>query len=307
MIKRSIQCIFGLCFAWAFQVQAADAQPYKTIMHLSDVKHYVQTELIAKQHIPAKQILVVFDDDNTLLTTPKHCPTPSALTCQYLGGAAWYQWQEQLLKTDPESPFLVAKTIAGLDRVSTLLFAMMPMEPTEPDVPGLLRDLQRMDVSVMIETARSPDMALITWNQLLRNHVALNEHPIGDRVTYYSLPAKRCGRAEWGDQPVSVEDGVLYTSGRDKGRMLSCLLRYKPERSPYRAIVMVDDGAENLVHVHDALSQHYQLSLFRYAALDKKVHAFLHGPNSKAYQAEATARWRSIVQAMARAMPVLSF
>lgn len=304
MIKRSMQFIFGLCFVWAVQAQAA---PYKTIMHLSDVAHYVKTELMAKQHIPAKQILVVFDDDNTLLTTPKHCPTPSALTCQYLGGAAWYQWQEHLLKTNPDSPFLVAKSIAGLDRVNTLLFAMMPMQPTEPDVPSLLRTLQRMHVSVMIETARSPDTAAVTWNQLLRNHVALNEHPIVDRAAYYSLPAKRCGRAEWGDQPVSVEEGVLYTSGRDKGRMLSCLLGYKPERSPYRAIVMVDDGAKNLVNIHKALNKHYTLALFRYAALDKKVHAFLHGPKSKAYQAEATARWRSIVQAMAKAMPALSF
>lgn len=307
MIKRSMQLFLGLCFAWVFQAQAADSEPYKTIMHLSDVKQYVQKELIAKQHISAKQILVVFDDDNTLLTTPKQCPTPNALTCQYLGGAAWYQWQEQLLKTNPESPDLVAKTLPGLDRVNALLFAMMPMEPTEPDVPELLAGLQRMHVSVMIETARSPDMAVMTWSQLLRNHIALNEHPIVNRLAYYSLSAKRCGRAEWGDQPVSVEEGVLYTSGRDKGRILRCLLAYKPKKSPYRAIVMVDDAANNLVNIHNALSQHYELALFRYAALDKKVHAFLHGTQSKAYQAEATARWRAIVQGIAHAMPVLSF
>ena len=54
----------------------------------------------------AANVLVVLDIDNTLLATD-----------QDLGGDAWFNWQAGLLKSEPKSEHLVAKSFGGLLRV----------------------------------------------------------------------------------------------------------------------------------------------------------------------------------------------
>ena len=83
---------------FAFQAQAHEKLSIQSMTEL---------DAIEKQ-APARATLFVFDIDNTLLTTKID-----------LGGDAWFGWQENLLKTNPQSPDLVAPDFAGLINVLT--------------------------------------------------------------------------------------------------------------------------------------------------------------------------------------------
>ncbi len=294
---------FVVAFLWLSQPALAFVE--KTIDNLAEVPDFVESVLIKQKHIPPKAILVVFDDDNTLLTTPKHCPTPQAITCQYLGGHAWYAWQHQLLKHHPDSPQLVANTQKKLDRVQSFLFDFMPLKPTQPDVPELISRLNTLGTSLLIETARGPSEAGATWEQLQYNKLSFRRYSLGSLLSSYSLEAKSCGLSGWGSQPVAVRNGILYTSGRNKGRVLACLLKKRHDEKRYQAVVMVDDDKKNLDHVRDNLAGHYELHLFEYTKMHSAVAAFLEGPKRKAYQAQASKLWERLRKMMISTFPAL--
>lgn len=192
------------------------------------------------------QMLLVFDDDNTLETTDK-------LHHGYLGGVAWFDWQAGLLKSNSKSAFLVADSFSELLKVQWYLFQHIPMVETES---GLAQEIQRMQaigVPVMIETARGPVMSQVTDQALQAGHFHMN-YGLDQAWAPFIPNQKNCGIARqkrW----VSFAHGVYYTSGQNKGLLLDCL--FNRENHQPRAIVFVDDTVKNDSSVWQYFKQVY--------------------------------------------------
>lgn len=106
--------------------------------------------------------LVVMDNDDTL-TMIACADDQSPSECQYLGGAAWYAWQSELVTA--QSAPRVADTSLELIEASDLLFALNTMVYTRDNVPAILARLSSQGVRLMVETARGNQTISATEDQ----------------------------------------------------------------------------------------------------------------------------------------------
>merc|ERR1711991_1270545 len=104
-----------------------------------------------------KQTLIVMDDDDTL-TMMKCNKNKGFKNCQYLGGPAWYAWQDKILKDylnyGKDNVYRIASTEQELIDISTLLFNLNKMPYTEKSIPNVLSRLSNKGVKLLVETAR---------------------------------------------------------------------------------------------------------------------------------------------------------
>lgn len=194
--------------------------------------------LIEDRDVGVKNLLVVLDDDNTILTTNDNNP---------FGGVAWWQWQSALL-SHKKNKNLEANNQDALIAIQTLLFELRWMVPTDVNLPKTLQSLQDKGVSVIVLTARGYDMADVTEAQF--DHIVNGKYIMSldfsktavPPIDGYSEPFV-CPKLE---RKVYYKSGIMYLSGQDKGLALECLLD-KAEKH-YSHIVFVDDndGNENL-------------------------------------------------------------
>src|SRR5690242_6657561 len=70
------------------------------------------------------------------------------------GSVQWFRWQEELLAKEPMSEMLVAKDFAGLLRVQGIVFATGCMRLTQPELPDIVRQLQKAGHSTLLLSAR---------------------------------------------------------------------------------------------------------------------------------------------------------
>ena len=229
-----------------------------------------------KKQYTASEILVVFDIDNTLLTTESD-----------LGGDAWFIWQEEKLKNkDPQDR--VAIDFDGLLRVQGYLYSLNHMNPAEAMTPNFMRRLQDQGHAVFMLTSRGSEFLNFTQRELSRNGYEASLTAPGPRGGYagkflpYDLqnPEKSCLKAEelaaWGlkeSKPSVYSEGVFYTSGQHKGAMLRALLC--KVRKSYKAIVFVDDTEKHVDRILLAY-QRYNVNVqsMRYGAMDAQVERF---------------------------------
>ncbi len=301
-VRYFLSSILLLCVLCA-QIFASGLRLYSSkVNHLVTVQHYISSRIV-RERIPAQRILVVFDIDNTLLTTPKHCHSPYALQCQYLGGVAWYSWQRSLLKRNKGTSDSVARNVPKLNAVQNFLFALTPMELVEHSIPRIISRLERRGVQVLIETARSPSMASVTEQQLSLHHIKgfwsrWSRQQRTDQIA-------RCMKSQRLNQGLFTH-GIFYVDGADKGKSLQCLLRAFPKRS-IDLVVFVDDTMKNIKNVKRSLRDKYMLALFQSVKMQPAVDAFLNGKERYQYQAQATMRWQRIHRALATTIPELMF
>ncbi len=257
--------------------------------------------------------LVVMDDDDTLTMMP--CPEGSKPKhCQYLGGPAWYAWQDNLLKNDKNSPYLIAKDEATLLKLSTMLFAINNMVYTEADVPKVLNDLSSKGVRLLVETARGYETTSATAAQFsaltaetgsFAQLISRNSLIMEDSNTT-SLPGPYAPCNIPGSRSVSYQQGVIYVAGQNKGTMLQCLLESYENSEldnpalPIRNIVFIDDTQANVDAVYQTFAgqQQYQVRALHYNAFDAHKAALTTGPKAETYQANAKRRWEKISQVL---------
>ncbi|MCY7296199.1 DUF2608 domain-containing protein [Alteromonas sp. a30] len=259
----------------------------------------VLSNTVNEWNLPA-HTLVVSDNDDTLTAMP--CPDLSSpRTCQFLGGASWFSWQEKLLETDHHQK--VADSFPELLEVSALLFAMNDMVFTQDNVPSVLASLQKNGVKTLVATARGNENISATEQQFtslkvtkeesLLAHFAANSPKFKDEPM--QSPYLNCVN----DRAISYRNGVLYLAGQNKGENLKCFIhRYNREQPAARHIthmVFIDDSLGNVEDVTEAFEKStLEVVSIYYTALKKHKEAFMSGSMAKRYQQKATERWNQI-------------
>ena len=253
-----------------------------------------------------KRALIVMDDDDTL--TMMSCPNQNdAASCQYLGGPAWFSWQQTLLGTP--SHYRVTDDFNQLIDISDMLFAMNYMGYTEQIIPSTLQSLTASGAKLLVLTARGGGTTSATENQLA--HLKLNKTDpnsskflafisknalLGKKSRSSSIAspfkAKNCLANK---RSISYQQGVMYVAGQNKGEMLKCLLK-QTKSSRIRNIVFIDDTLENVTDINEAFAKdrRYNVTGIHYTALKDHKEALTVGSNSATYQFNAHQRWEAI-------------
>ena len=312
MIK-SIHLFFAACLFFSLNNTAlADASRL-------ELKSYADLKEAISDFDPATTLLV-FDNDDTISTMP--CLDEQ--TCQYLGGAAWFDWQDELLKHD--SPYRVAKDFSGLLAISGFIFNATGMQVTDPALPELLSELTDSGMRLIVETARGSDVVNATERQLSAltgvdsQKLDMLSLVKGAALTFSdgdipSLEGPFLPCAINGARPVTYRQGVMYLAGQNKGLMLKCLLRLYTanqdgrEAMPIRNIVFVDDTPKNVDAVVVAFRNEPDVTVkaFHYSAFDTHKAKLTEGPDAKTLQDRAKARWEHISASIRQALQSPAF
>src|SRR6185295_4497566 len=93
-----------------------------------------------------EHVLVAVDIDNTILAND-----------QVLGSEQWFDWQEYLMKYEPESPQLVAKDLPGLLDASGLLYTLGHMHPPQKNLPDIIKQVQARGIATIVLTSRGDE------------------------------------------------------------------------------------------------------------------------------------------------------
>ena len=132
------------------------------------------------------------------------------------------------------------------------------MDLTDAMIPGYIKKWQEEKITVFALTSRSPDYRSATERELLRNGIDLSKSPlktIEGTTPFYEYEL---------DRPMSYQDGIMMTTGMDKGKMLSHILGRTG--LSFKAIMFVDDSEKNIDAVREEFieDKDIDLSLFRY-------------------------------------------
>ena len=200
----------------------------QTISKLREVLNYLN---------PGKRSLVIFDIDNTLLTTKTDLGSDHWL-CDHL------------------------KRGYSFPELSELYFHInnrMDLVPTEPDLIETIQEIEQNCDHVICLTARSGNIIDQTLLQLKRNN--LNFHV--PEINYDDLVLP--------DQS-HYHDGVLFCCNHSKGDILNLFLtatHYQPEQ-----IILIDDKLYNLDAVLKTVPASINFTGLHYTGINYKINQF---------------------------------
>ncbi len=269
---------------------ASDALKTNT---MSDVVSKVQEKVSS---YGTDNVLVVFDIDNTLLTSITD-----------LGSDQWYTWQEGLMKDPNCRPTCVATESSKLLEAQALLYTIGKMKTTEVDLPVKIKTLQEMGVKIVLLTSRGSNVRNLTESALKSNGLNFAPSTINsaadvpsDYIPYDINDLSRSGltsedvkTASLGPaRAVSFMNGVYMTSGQNKGIMLKVLLS-KYGINP-KAIVYADDLQKHVDRMQAIMGNLTDLTTYRYGGVDENVQRFNDGDKSQVtndwYKLQSTLR-----------------
>lgn len=231
----------------------------KEIFKMEEILPDIQNLMIQGQN--PRKLLVVFDIDNTILSSTK-----------YLGSDAWATWKSaQIKKYDP------SRFGDFLDWLG-ILFQLSPMKLTERNTPYIIKQLQKKGVAVMALTSRSTPFRAPTLRELKKQGVDLSltapGKPIGGEFTPKSFKRN-----------LSYSEGVMMVSGQHKGQALTYLLRkFYGKNIPFSQILFIDDHAKNTNRVFETFSPSpIGIITYRYGKEDRSVREFHKSPGHKSW------------------------
>jgi hypothetical protein len=236
--------------------------------------------------------LLVLDIDNTLLGMN-----------QELGSDQWFEWQKYLLDHEPRSKHLVANSFEGLLEAQGVLYNLGRMHPPQPDLPRLMRRLQRGGIHTLVLTSRGDEYRVATERELSRNGyefdrsaISADDLPGGTYLPYDLEDLEADGltqkdAAAFGltePRPVSYENGIYMTAGQPKGAMLLALLHHAtPE---IKAVVYADDHIRHVAYVFAAMvGRDVEIKAFHYTREEPRVERFQYGDKD-----DVGRRWRKL-------------
>ncbi|MEM1302639.1 MAG: DUF2608 domain-containing protein [Pseudomonadota bacterium] len=256
-------------------------------------------------------LLIVMDDDDTLTQVP--CSDPSsAETCQYLGGPAWYSWQESLLGSGSE--YQVAQTSDDLISISSMIFGMMDMAFTDPGIATELAGLADGGAKMLVLTARGGSDVSPTQRQFADLPSTVSGQSFAAFIKSNGLTSPLSGLPSvaspvdmqgpeascTSQRPVTYSDGVMYVAGQNKGTMLHCLLA-RTQSSGVQNIVFLDDTLANVTDVFTDFAGQTSgpnVLALHYTRLEAHKAALTVGDKADQLQATAAARWNTLDQAL---------
>lgn len=240
-----------------------------------------KTNELIKKH-GAKNVLVVLDIDNTILTMP-----------QELGSDQWYTWQyEDCIKKQIKEKYCITNNMGELLSHMGKIFALSKMIPTEKQTPKVVKRLQEKGVKLFLLTSRGPDYRNATERELKRNGYNIQTSAIGPKggfpgtfipYTLENLSAVGLTKADAETaklrkaRKISYMNGVMMTAGLNKGIMLKTMLA--KTKSNFKAIVFADDHIKHTKRMQAIMGniKDVELVTFRYGAIDPQVKAFKAG------------------------------
>jgi len=269
--------LISLVFLTVLEVQSAYASTvYLESDDLRDV--YIQVKQKSDKYGP-KEVLVVFDIDNTLLANDTD-----------FGSDQWFDWQSDLIKKE-QFEQAVAGDFNGLIDIQAMLYALGSMHKSQVDAEIIINKIKSLGGKVMALTARGYSTRNATIRELKRNGLSFEDSAIGMNAGFgfyyfpYNLdkPENDGFSVEeinlWGlkkPRLVSYFGGILMSAGQHKGAMLRQLLFKTKEK--FKAIIFVDDKKKNI----DKMAQGFEqlpvdLINIRYTKEDGQVLRFIEG------------------------------
>ncbi len=178
-------------------------------------------------HLDPATALVIFDIDDTLLSTP--VVLGRAGQREFFGSDSWYSWQRDLPVGDR---YKKACRFAFLG----INYEAATAEPTV-DAAAVVDAIK---THKLILTSRSPDYRGGTERELKFAKIPLPHSILNEPAVTLVLD----------DTPMTYSNGILMTRGADKGKALEKLLEKSPQE--YKDIVLVDDGWGNILDMNAA-------------------------------------------------------
>jgi len=182
--------------------------------------------------LPRASTLVVFDIDDTLLTTEKLADDSHA----FYGGDRWYVWQGELSKEDKN------KVGNCLVELITYNYRVLPMFATQPNAPDIVGQIP---TDKLLLTSRGP----ANWESTIRELQGAGYSTISPSVSAETFEFMYTE----GDRtdPVMYRDGIMMTSGFNKGHMLERILDLSDKK--YANVILVDDTQRHIDRMRAAL------------------------------------------------------
>jgi len=306
-LAASLGC--GLASAAAAQptVQAGSANSFSEMVAMA-------TEFAGND---LSSLLIVMDDDDTLTQVPcSDASSPS--TCQYLGGPAWYSWQQDLIGSG--SPYQVADTSDELIAISSMLFGVMDMGFTDPEIPTSLASLTagNTGAKMLVLTARGGSDVSPTQRQLNDLPSAMSDATFAEFIKDNALATNQSGKPSLASpvelngpstnctsqRAITYTDGVMFVAGQNKGVMLHCLLS-RTKSAEVQNIVFLDDTQQNVTDVYNAFVGEKagpNVLALHYTRLEAHKAALTEGGSSDELQAVADERWNVLRDAILATM-----
>ena len=231
-------CIFSFSTNTFADVVVKDTDKFQDVAVKVD-------ELTSKGENP----LIVIDIDNTLLTSTSD-----------IGGDIWYQWQRGKLDVKPTKD---EKVDCLFEDSIGMLYELLPMKAIEEKVPSTVRGWQDKGLTVIALTSRSPNYRYATEREMYRNHYDMTVSPLkekgADKAPVYIDKL---------DRPLSYINGIMMTTGMNKGTMLKYILDKTNQK--YDEIVFVDDSQKNVVNMENAYKAdpEVDMTIFHYTKVE---------------------------------------
>ena len=242
-----------LVFSLIFSLQVFSAQTIKEIKSLSGLETTLANIKLSKEK---KKPLVVFDLDNTVyeMQTPK-------------GSEQWFNSLIQDFQKTNALSFEQALEKALKSYTHSQIDASVRL--VEKKTNTIIKRLQTQGYQVLAVTSRGNEVSDVTLKQLKSLGVSFSASaPQGHTPLAFNTKAS-IGTSSF----IIYREGVLFTSGGNKGKLLFELLE-KVKTSPAH-LVFIDDKEKHLKNVSAACKEkNIQLTALRYSACDHRVLEF---------------------------------
>lgn len=251
-----------------------------------------QIALLENMGLKANDILVVFDDDDTLETTDVF----NSNHPQFLGFTAWDKWQSQLINNNPADAQAIAHSMSAYYANENLIFTLVHMVPTETNLSQYINQLEQSGIKVIVETARGSNMRNATESQLHYAQFHFTNLTTNLALDYTPLINGKPGRE------ITMQHGILMVAGQDKGQVLQSVFQHIKAEYPSfqepKAILFVDDTQQNDDNVYAAFKDS---STSVYTFTDNRMLAYVN--NFDAHdQKIATDEWHALQAAITKNM-----
>ena len=197
-----------------------------------------------------ENVLIVVDIDNTLLTSTSD-----------LGGDIWYQWQRDQLDVKPSAE---QKVKCLFEDSIALLYELNPMLLIEDDLPTQIKRWQNQGITLFALTSRSPKTRAATIRELVRAGIDMEATALSAKGQEPFILREKLPR------DMTYMQGVMMTSGMNKGKMLNYILN--KTQGKFSAILFVDDSQKNVDDLYAEFSQQtdIDMTIFHYTKVEEE-------------------------------------
>lgn len=231
-----------------------------------------------------KDTLIIFDIDNTILTSSKD-----------LGGDVWYQWQTGKLDIKASKEQKVTNLYGD---AIYLLYTLLPMNLIDEKIPSLIEKWQN-ESTVFALSSRAPENMFSTTRELKKYNIDFSKSPLrnkGEKINPVFVE-KYLGRN------MAYIDGIALTTGLNKGKVIDYLL--EKTKKEYKNIIFIDDSKKNVTNVEKEFTDNEKVNMdiFYYT---KIVDDRIKKNGTEVTEAEAAKMaedWNSINSALLKVYP----